>query len=110
MRTSSARTIGSAAPTPTVCAELVIDTFRCCFFDGAWCVATARAGNVIGGGDWSPFPVVHDIVRAFEAGKPVALRYPEAIRPWQHVLNPPSGVPDPGAGDGRRSERRASSG
>jgi hypothetical protein len=38
-----------------VCAELVTDTFRCCFFDGACCVATAPAGNVIGGGDWSPF-------------------------------------------------------
>jgi CDP-glucose 4,6-dehydratase len=74
-----------------VCAELVTDTFRRCFFDGACQVATARAGNVIGGGDWSPFRVVHDIVRAFEAGKRVGLRYPQAVRPWQHVLDPLAG-------------------
>ena len=73
------------------CAELVTDSFRRCFFDGACRVATARAGNVIGGGDWSPFRVVHDIVRAFEAGKPVTLRYPQAVRPWQHVLDPLAG-------------------
>jgi CDP-glucose 4,6-dehydratase len=74
-----------------VCAELVTDTFRRCFFGGACRVATARAGNVIGGGDWSPFRIVHDIVRAFEAGKPVGLRYPQAVRPWQHVLDPLAG-------------------
>jgi CDP-glucose 4,6-dehydratase len=73
------------------CAELVTDSFRRCFFDGGCRVATARAGNVIGGGDWSPFRVVHDIVRAYEAGSPVALRYPQAVRPWQHVLDPLAG-------------------
>jgi CDP-glucose 4,6-dehydratase len=73
------------------CAELVTDSFRRCFFGDACRVATARAGNVIGGGDWSPFRIVHDIVKAAEAGKPVALRYPQAVRPWQHVLDPLAG-------------------
>ena len=54
-------------------------------------IATARAGNVIGGGDWSPFRVVRDLVEAFETGKPVAVRYPQAVRPWQHVLDPLAG-------------------
>lgn len=73
------------------CAELVTSSFRRSFFGGACRIATARAGNVIGGGDWSPFRVVHDIVGAFEAEKPVALRYPQAVRPWQHVLDPLAG-------------------
>lgn len=73
------------------CAELVTNSFRQCFFDGDCRVATARAGNVIGGGDWSPFRVAHDLVKAFEAGTPVALRYPQAVRPWQHVLDPLAG-------------------
>lgn len=73
------------------CAELVTNSFRQCFFDGACRVATARAGNVIGGGDWSPFRVAHDLVKAFETGTLVALRYPQAVRPWQHVLDPLAG-------------------
>ena len=73
------------------CAELVTHSFRQCFFDHACRVATARAGNVIGGGDWSPFRVLRDLVEAFEAGTPVALRYPQAVRPWQHVLDPLAG-------------------
>jgi len=73
------------------CAELVTNSFRQCFFSGPCHVATARAGNVIGGGDWSPYRVVRDIVEAFEAGAPVALRYPQAVRPWQHVLDPLAG-------------------
>jgi CDP-glucose 4,6-dehydratase len=75
------------------CAEILIVSFRRSFFEpaGRPTVATARAGNVIGGGDWSPFRVVRDIVEAFETGKPVALRYPEAVRPWQHVLDPLAG-------------------
>lgn len=51
----------------------------------------ARAGNVIGGGDWSVDRLVPDAVRAFQKGKPVCLRYPHAIRPWQHVLEPLAG-------------------
>jgi CDP-glucose 4,6-dehydratase len=50
-----------------------------------------RAGNVIGGGDWSADRLIPDCVRAIEAGRPVRLRYPEAIRPWQHVFEPLSG-------------------
>jgi CDP-glucose 4,6-dehydratase len=54
-------------------------------------VASARAGNVIGGGDWAPDRLVPDIVRAFTIGQPVTLRNPGAVRPWQHVLEPLSG-------------------
>jgi CDP-glucose 4,6-dehydratase len=50
-------------------------------------IATARAGNVIGGGDWSPHRLLPDLVRAFAAGETLALRMPDAIRPWQHVLD-----------------------
>ena len=69
------------------CAEILAHSFRRCFFDGECRIATARSGNVIGGGDWSPFRIVRDLVMAFEAGQPVALRYPRALRPWQHVLD-----------------------
>jgi len=51
-------------------------------------VVTARAGNVIGGGDWSPDRLVPDLVRAWAAGDPATLRMPGAVRPWQHVLQP----------------------
>jgi CDP-glucose 4,6-dehydratase len=73
------------------CAELVTNSFRQCFFSGPCHVATARAGNVIGGGDWSPYRIVRDVVEAFQTGAPVALRYPHAVRPWQHVLDPLAG-------------------
>jgi CDP-glucose 4,6-dehydratase len=73
------------------CAELVAHSFRQCFFDHACPIITARSGNVIGGGDWSPFRIVHDIVEAAKAGRVVALRYPQAVRPWQHVLDPLAG-------------------
>jgi CDP-glucose 4,6-dehydratase len=73
------------------CAELVTHSFRQSFFDGPCRVATARAGNVIGGGDWAPHRIVHDLVHACEEGEPVALRYPQAVRPWQHVLDPLAG-------------------
>jgi CDP-glucose 4,6-dehydratase len=54
-------------------------------------VATARAGNVIGGGDWSRDRIVSDVVRCLLAGEPVPVRSPRAVRPWQHVLEPLSG-------------------
>jgi CDP-glucose 4,6-dehydratase len=54
-------------------------------------IATARAGNVIGGGDWAEARILPDAVRAAAAGEPLAVRDPAAIRPWQHVLNPLSG-------------------
>ncbi len=70
------------------CAELVAASFRESFFAGGPPLATARAGNVIGGGDWSDDRLIPDCLRALDSGQPVKLRYPEAIRPWQHVLEP----------------------
>ncbi|MBL8806913.1 MAG: CDP-glucose 4,6-dehydratase [Rhodospirillales bacterium] len=72
-------------------AEIIVDSFRAIYFHGRVPVATVRAGNVIGGGDWAPHRVIPDAVRALEAGKPLVLRRPEAVRPWQHVLDPLSG-------------------
>ena len=73
------------------CAELLSSSFRDSFFADGPPLATARAGNVIGGGDWSPDRLIPDCVRALESRQPVSLRYPDAIRPWQHVLEPLSG-------------------
>jgi len=75
------------------CAELATRAFRRSYFEdegSAW-VATARAGNVIGGGDWAEDRLVPDTVAALEAGREVELRFPQAIRPWQHVLDPLAG-------------------
>lgn len=75
------------------CAELVTDAFRRSFFsgrDGAR-LASARAGNVIGGGDWGEDRLVPDVMRAALAGEEVRVRNPNSIRPWQHVLSPLSG-------------------
>jgi CDP-glucose 4,6-dehydratase len=75
------------------CAELVTAAFRSSFFsdvDGPR-VASARAGNVIGGGDWGAERLLPDIMRAALAGEQVRVRNPNSIRPWQHVLNPLSG-------------------
>jgi CDP-glucose 4,6-dehydratase len=74
-------------------AELVTAAYRRSYFtdpDGTR-LASARAGNVIGGGDWGSDRLLPDVVRATLAGAPVAIRNPRAIRPWQHVLNPLSG-------------------
>lgn len=75
------------------CAELVTAAMRRSFFDedGRVGVGSARAGNVIGGGDWAQDRLIPDIVKAFSAGDEVVIRRPEAIRPWQHVLEPLSG-------------------
>ena len=73
------------------CAELLTMSYRDSFFVDGPPIATARAGNVIGGGDWSEDRLIPDCVRALESGQPVNLRYPDAIRPWQHVLEPLSG-------------------
>jgi len=75
------------------CAELVTSAFRRSFFsepDGVR-VASARAGNVIGGGDWGADRLVPDIMRAALAGEQLRVRNPNSIRPWQHVLHPLSG-------------------
>jgi CDP-glucose 4,6-dehydratase len=73
------------------CAELVSAAYRSSFFgkasNGA-AIATARAGNVIGGGDWAMDRLVPDFVRATRQGSPVRIRNPQATRPWQHVLEP----------------------
>ena len=74
-------------------AELVTSAYRRSFFGGpdAARVASARAGNVIGGGDWAADRLVPDAMRAALAGERIQVRYPDAVRPWQHVLNPLSG-------------------
>jgi CDP-glucose 4,6-dehydratase len=73
-------------------AEIVTDAMRRSYFaDGPLLVASARAGNVIGGGDWADDRLVPDCVRAFQKGEAVRLRHPEARRPWQHVLEPLAG-------------------
>ncbi|WP_084584310.1 CDP-glucose 4,6-dehydratase [Sphingomonas azotifigens] len=73
------------------CAELLTQSFRQSFFGADAPIATARAGNVVGGGDWSEDRLVPDLVRAMLQGERLSLRYPEATRPWQHVLEPLSG-------------------
>lgn len=75
------------------CSELITDSYRRAFFQpgtpaGRIAVATARAGNVIGGGDWSKDRLVPDIIRAVQRQEPVQIRYPQAVRPWQYVLEP----------------------
>jgi len=75
------------------CAELVTSAFRRSFFEpaGGPQAASVRAGNVIGGGDWSDDRLLPDLMRAALEGEPLRVRNPDAIRPWQHVLNPLSG-------------------
>ena len=75
------------------CSELVTDAFRRSFFSDPedTRLASVRAGNVIGGGDWAVDRLLPDIIRAALAGEPVLIRNPDAVRPWQHVLNPLSG-------------------
>ncbi len=74
------------------CAELLTLSFRESYLtERRPAVATVRAGNVIGGGDWSDDRLVPDVVRAITQGRKIVLRYPDAIRPWQHVLDPLSG-------------------
>lgn len=79
------------------CAELVASAYRNSYFNNAMyaehgvALASCRAGNVIGGGDWAVDRLIPDILRAFEKNTPVVVRNPHAIRPWQHVLEPLSG-------------------
>ncbi|WP_115868974.1 CDP-glucose 4,6-dehydratase [Marinoscillum furvescens] len=76
------------------CCELLTASFRNSFFpvpdfkQHQTAIATARSGNVIGGGDWSEFRIIPDIVRALVEGKTITLRNPASVRPWQHVLDP----------------------
>ena len=74
------------------CAELVTAAYRRSFFHATGtAVASARAGNVIGGGDWAADRLIPDIIRAVSHGEPVLIRSPKAVRPWQHVLEPLAG-------------------
>ncbi len=74
------------------CSELVTAAYRRSFLDGAGvAVASARAGNVIGGGDWATDRLLPDFLRAIDAGAALQIRSPNSIRPWQHVLEPLSG-------------------
>jgi CDP-glucose 4,6-dehydratase len=74
------------------CAELVSAAYRKSFLtDAGIAMATARAGNVIGGGDWALDRLVPDALRALAKGEPALIRHPHAVRPWQHVLEPLSG-------------------
>lgn len=79
------------------CAELVCAAWRSAFFtvdragERRVALATARAGNVIGGGDWSEDRLIPDLIRGFQSGELVRIRRPNAIRPWQHVLEPAQG-------------------
>ena len=79
-------------------AEIAISSWRRSFFNPAdygkkhhVSIASVRAGNVVGGGDWAKDRIVPDCIRALEAGQPIEIRSPKAIRPWQHVLEPLSG-------------------
>lgn len=72
--------------------EILVQSYRQSYFSQQGVlVATARAGNVIGGGDWSEDRLIPDIIRASVSGTPLTIRYPDAVRPWQHVLDSLSG-------------------
>jgi CDP-glucose 4,6-dehydratase len=75
------------------CSELVTAAYRSSFFNhlGSAKIATGRAGNVIGGGDWAEDRLIPDILKSFGNKEPVVVRNPSATRPWQHVLEPLSG-------------------
>ncbi|MFL5911493.1 MAG: CDP-glucose 4,6-dehydratase [Gaiellaceae bacterium] len=83
-------TLGGVEPysSSKAAAEVVAAAYRQSYFAEGAALATARAGNVIGGGDWAVDRVVPDVVRAVDRGEPVVLRHPGALRPWQHVLEP----------------------
>ncbi len=73
------------------CAELVAQAYQRSFFGEEKWLASVRAGNVIGGGDWAADRLLPDFFRAIDAGQPLTIRSPNAVRPWQHVLEPLSG-------------------
>ncbi|MBA7680025.1 CDP-glucose 4,6-dehydratase [subsurface metagenome] len=79
------------------CSELITAAYRKSFFNSVdfkvheKSLASARAGNIIGGGDWQKDRIIPDCIRALESNKPIEIRNPKATRPWQHVLDPLSG-------------------
>ena len=75
------------------CQDIVVQSFRESYFsDSGIALSSARAGNVIGGGDWAKDRIVPDIVRGIVDGHPIIIRNPKSVRPWQHVLEPVSGM------------------
>jgi CDP-glucose 4,6-dehydratase len=72
-------------------AELAVNAYRHAFFQGKTAVATARAGNVIGGGDFADYRLIPDAMRALMNGRAIPMRRPDSVRPWQHVLEPLQG-------------------
>ena len=87
--------VGGADPysASKAAAEIVVGAYRSSYFVGpdTAAIASVRAGNVVGGGDWAAERLVPDCIRAYSAGAPVVLRYPRAVRPWQHVFEPLTG-------------------
>lgn len=79
------------------CCELLAQSYAASFFSAerfaehGLALATARAGNVLGGGDFAPERLIPDVLKAWSADEPVTLRYPQAVRPWQHALEPLAG-------------------
>ncbi len=73
------------------CAELVAQSYQRSYFGQGVSLASVRAGNVIGGGDWAADRIIPDFFRALDAGEAMTIRSPDAVRPWQHVLEPLSG-------------------
>jgi CDP-glucose 4,6-dehydratase len=79
------------------CCEVLAQSYAASFFpadryhEHGLAIATARAGNVLGGGDFAPERLIPDVLKAWSAGEPVTLRYPDAVRPWQHALEPLAG-------------------
>ena len=75
------------------CQDIVVDSFReSYFYHSGIAISSIRAGNVIGGGDWAPFRIIPDLVRGIVKGETVKIRNPNSVRPWQHVLEPISGM------------------
>jgi len=75
------------------CQDIVVDSFRKSYLDNIGiAISSIRAGNVIGGGDWSKYRLIPDIVRGIISGQTIKIRNPDSVRPWQHVLEPISGM------------------
>jgi CDP-glucose 4,6-dehydratase len=75
------------------CQEIAVNSFRESFFsDSGIGISSIRAGNVIGGGDWAEHRIIPDLVRGITRGETVKIRNPNAVRPWQHVMEPISGM------------------
>lgn len=111
MRLRETDPLGGADPysASKACAELAAASYRDSFFAPAGVgLATARAGNVIGGGDWAADRIVPDCIRHLQAKTPILLRRPNAIRPWQHVLEPLRGYLMLGARLAQEPQRFAS--